>query len=116
MSWGMVRTLKQLSELYLCKEGTVFLIDEFENSLGINCINEITTDILTSRRRLQFIFTSHHPYIINNIESKNWKLVTRNAGVVKAQDMSKFDFGRSKHEAFMQLLQLEEFHTGEEQL
>ncbi len=116
MSWGMVRTLKQLSELYLCKEGTVFLIDEFENSLGINCINEITADILTSRRNLQFILTSHHPYIINNIEFKNWKLVTRNAGIIKAHDMSEFNFGNSKHEAFMQLLQLDEYQTGQEQL
>ncbi|AFM05168.1 hypothetical protein Fleli_2815 [Bernardetia litoralis DSM 6794] len=114
MSWGMVRTLKQLSELYLCKEGTVFLIDEFENSLGINCINEITTDILSSKRQLQFILTSHHPYIINNIEFKNWKLVTRNAGIIKAHDMSEFDFGNSKHEVFMQLLQLDEYQTGQE--
>ncbi|WP_338815449.1 ATP-binding protein (plasmid) [Bernardetia sp. Wsw4-3y2] len=116
ISSGMFRTLLQLSELYLCKEGTVFLIDEFENSLGINCINEITTDILTSRRQLQFILTSHHPYIINNIEFKNWKLVTRNGGIIKAHDMSEFNFGNSKHEAFMQLLQLDEYQTGQEQL
>jgi predicted ATPase len=116
ISSGMFRTLLQLSELYLSAEGSIFLIDEFENSLGINCINEITSDILTSRRKLQFILTSHHPYIINNIEFKNWKLVTRNGGIVKAHEMSEFKIGHSKHEAFMQLLQLEEYHTGEEQL
>lgn len=116
ISSGMFRTLLQLSELYLSAKGSIFLIDEFENSLGINCINEITNDILTSRRQLQFILTSHHPYIINNIEFKNWKLVTRNGGIIKAHDMSEFEIGHSKHEAFMQLLQLEEYHTGEEQL
>jgi AAA15 family ATPase/GTPase len=57
----MVRTLKHLSEIYLFSEVTVFLIDEFENSLGINCINEIMSDILKSKRQLQFILTSHHP-------------------------------------------------------
>lgn len=116
ISSGMYRTLMQLCELYLCSEGTIFLIDEFENSLGINCINEITSDILTSRRKLQFILTSHHPYIIDSISFSNWKLVTRNSGVIKTHDIDKFHIGKSKHSAFMQLLQLEEFQTGQEQL
>lgn len=116
ISSGMLRSLMQLSELYLCAEGTVFLIDEFENSLGINCINEITNDILASRRQLQFILTSHHPYIIDAIGFNNWKLVTRNAGVIKTHDIDKFNIGKSKHSAFMQLLQLEEYKTGQEQL
>jgi energy-coupling factor transporter ATP-binding protein EcfA2 len=116
ISSGMFRSLIQLSELYLCAEGTVFLIDEFENSLGINCINEITNDILASRRQLQFILTSHHPYIIDAISFNNWKLVTRNAGIIKTHNIDKFNIGKSKHSAFMQLLQLEEYQTGQEQL
>jgi len=116
ISWGMIRTLKHLSEIYLCSEGTVFLIDEFENSLGINCINEITSDILKSRRQLQFILTSHHPYIINSINYTDWKLVTRNANIIKTHDVEKFNIGKSKHDAFMQLIQLEEYQTGTEQL
>jgi predicted ATPase len=116
ISSGMFRTLIQLSELYLCAEGTIFLIDEFENSLGINCINEITNDILSSRRQLQFILTSHHPYIIDAINFENWKLVTRNAGIIKTHNISKFNIGKSKHSAFMQLLQLDEYQTGQEQI
>ncbi len=114
ISSGMFRTLFHISELYLSAEGTLFLIDEFENSLGINCIDELTADILQSGRSLQFILTSHHPYIINAIDFNNWQLVTRDAGVVKAHDVSRFNFGRSKHDAFMQLLQLEEYQTGSE--
>ncbi len=116
ISSGMFRTLMQLSELYLCSEGTIFLIDEFENSLGINCINEITSDILSSRRQLQFILTSHHPYIIDAISFENWKLVTRNAGIIKTHNISKFNIGKSRHSAFMQLLQLDEYQTGQEQI
>lgn len=116
MSSGMYNIIMQLSELYLCAEGSVFLIDEFENSLGINCINEITNDILVSNRDLQFILTSHHPYIIDSIGFKNWKLVTRNAGVIKTHNLDKFNIGNSKHSSFMQLLQLEEYQTGQEQL
>lgn len=114
ISSGMYRTLMQLSELYLCSEGTVFLIDEFENSLGINCINEITSDILSSKRKLQFVLTSHHPYIIDSINFSNWKLVTRNSGIIKTHNIDKFNIGKSKHSAFMQLLQLNEFQTGQE--
>jgi AAA15 family ATPase/GTPase len=113
ISSGMFRTLMQLSELYLCAEGTVFLIDEFENSLGINCINEITQYILNSDRQLQFVLTSHHPYIIDAIGMQNWKLVTRNAGIVKAHNISEFNIGKSRHSAFMQLLQLDEYQTGQ---
>ena len=65
ISSGMFKSLVHISELYLSTDGTLFLIDEFENSLGINCIDELTTDILQSGRKLQFILTSHHPYIIN---------------------------------------------------
>jgi predicted ATPase len=112
ISSGMYRTLLQLAELYLCPEGTLFLIDEFENSLGINCISELTSDILKSKRQLQFILTSHHPYIINNIPFNTWKLVTRKGGIVTANDASEFNLGKSRHDAFMQLTQLEAYQTG----
>lgn len=114
ISSGMFRTLMHLSELYLCAEGTIILIDEFENSLGVNCIDELTVDLQTSSsRNLQFIITSHHPYIINQISSKNWKLVSRKGSSVKTKDAVEiFDITKSKQEAFIQLTQLEEFTTG----
>jgi hypothetical protein len=114
ISSGMFRSLIHISELYLCSEGTLFLIDEFENSLGINCIDELTSDIMKSKRELQFVLTSHHPYIINSIPFENWKLVTRNAGIVKTHDLTKYNLGKSKHEKFMQLIQLDQYQTGEE--
>jgi len=114
ISSGMFRTLMHLSELYLCPEGTVILIDEFENSLGVNCIDELTIDLQTSsHRNLQFIITSHHPYIINQINFKNWKLVTRKGSQVITREANDLiDFNKSKQQAFIQLTQLEEFTTG----
>ncbi|MEM7656276.1 MAG: AAA family ATPase, partial [Bacteroidota bacterium] len=114
ISAGMLRALFHLADLYLISDGSVLLMDEFENSLGVNCIDELVSDMLVSSRQLQYILTSHHPYIINTIPFTNWKLVTRKAGVVKTHDPSRWDFGRSKHDAFMQLMQLEEFQTGRE--
>ena len=109
---GMQRVFLQLVELELCPDGTIFLIDEFENSLGINCINELTKEIVASQRDLQFIITSHHPYIINNIPFEHWKIVTRKGNAISTHDASEYNLGRSKHDRFMQLLQLEEYQTG----
>lgn len=117
LSSGMIRTLMHISAIYLCSEGTVLLIDEFENSLGVNCIDELTSELLSGERRnLQFIITSHHPYIINRIEPSNWKLVTRHGSAVKAHDIDEYiSFDKSKQKAFVQLTQLEEFTTGIEE-
>lgn len=112
ISSGMLRTLMHIAELYLCADDTVILIDEFENSLGINCINQITRSILSSDRNLQFIITSHHPYIINDIGFSHWKIVTRKGGVVTAIDAEEFGIGKSKHQAFMQLANLTAYSEG----
>lgn len=111
ISSGMFRTLMHISELYLSAEGTVILIDEFENSLGVNCI-DVLTELLLENRNLQFIITSHHPYIINNIAMDRWKIVTRRGGVVKARDAKDFHLGKSRHQAFMQLINLEAYKEG----
>jgi predicted ATPase len=111
ISSGMLKTLIHISELYLSPEGTVILIDEFENSLGINCI-DVVTDLLVENRNIQFILTSHHPYIINNIGMEHWKIVTRKGGVVTVIDAKDLNLGKSKHKAFTQLINLEEYSEG----
>lgn len=111
ISSGMMRTLMHISELYLSAEGTVILIDEFENSLGVNCI-DILTELILQNRKLQFIITSHHPYIINNIGMEHWKIITRKGGVVTARDAKDLNLGKSRHQAFMQLINLEEYKEG----
>lgn len=112
MSSGMYKTLMHLSELYLCAEGTVVLIDEFENSLGINCIDAVVENLINDDRGIQFIITSHHPYIINAVGMAHWKIVSRNGGVISAKDARDFNLGRSRHKAFKQLLQLDEYKEG----
>ncbi|MFZ2449615.1 MAG: AAA family ATPase [Methylovulum miyakonense] len=112
ISSGMLRAFFSLAELHLCSDDSVLLIDEFENSLGINCIDQITHSILASERNLQFIITSHHPYIINNIGVSHWKIITRNGNVVTATDAEAFGIGQSKHQAFTQLINLDAYTDG----
>ncbi|MGK7895298.1 MAG: AAA family ATPase [Xenococcus sp. (in: cyanobacteria)] len=102
ISAGMLKSLMHIAELYLLPEGSVVLIDEFENSLGINCIDSVTENLLFSDR-LQYIITSHHPYIINNINSRNWKIVKRKGGIVETADASEIGIPKSKDEAFFEL-------------
>ena len=106
VSSGMMRTLIHLSEIFLSSEGTVILIDEFENSLGINCIDILTEDLIHENKTLQFIATSHHPYIINNIPYEYWKIVTRRGGHINIRNASDYNLGKSKQDAFIQLTRI----------
>lgn len=110
ISSGMYKTFMHISEMFLWPEGTVILIDEFENSLGVNCIDVLTEDLIQDR--LQFIITSHHPYIINSINPRYWKIVTRAGGVVTTHDASELEISSSRHQAFIQLINKEEFKEG----
>ena len=103
ISSGMLKTLMHISELYLSPEGSVILIDEFENSLGVNCINSVT-DLILENSRLQFIITSHHPYIINNIENKYWKIVTRQGNIVEVKEPEELGLSQSRHQGFIDLI------------
>ena len=104
ISSGMMRTLSQLSQVLLSPPGSVILIDEFENSLGVNCIDILTNELIDSSNNTQFIITSHHPYIINNISPDDWKIVTRKGGEVTIKNATELKIGHSSHDAFIQLI------------
>lgn len=114
ISSGMFRTLSQITILVLAQDGDVILIDEFENGLGVNCIDRLAEQILYPEKDVQVIITSHHPYIINNIPFKRWKIVTREQSAVSVLSADDLKIGEhSKHEAFMQLIQTNAFKTGQ---
>ncbi|TYQ24845.1 ATP-binding protein [Pseudanabaena sp. UWO311] len=85
ISSGMYRVLTCLIDILASPEESVVVIDEFENSLGINCMPQLTDFILDKSPNLQFILTSHHPYIINNIPWETWQLVSRTNGMIRAR-------------------------------
>ena len=113
ISSGMMRTLLQIITLVLANDGDVIMIDEFENGLGVNCINELADLIMEPEADIQVVMTSHHPYIINAIPVKDWKILTRNGSDVHVHTAEELHIGEhSKHEAFMQLLRTREYKTG----
>lgn len=115
ISSGMYRTLSQITILALAQDGDVILIDEFENGLGVNCIDRLADQMINPEKDIQVIITSHHPYIINNIPFSRWKIVTREHSSVKVLSASDLNIGtHSKHDAFMQLIQTNAFKTGQQ--
>lgn len=103
ISSGMFKTLMYISELYLSPDNCVFLIDEFENSLGVNCLDSVT-DLILRNRTSQFIITSHHPYVINNISPIHWKIVTRKGSMVTVKNAEDFHISPSRQKAFIDLI------------
>ena len=111
ISSGMLRTLAHLIELTVAPAGSVIVIDEFENSLGINCMPPLVDFLLERAPDFQYILTSHHPYIINNLPIDTWKLVTRKGSSVRvtpARDIPALR-GASHHQAFTRLINLPEY-------
>ncbi len=113
LSSGMKRTLFHLARLALWPDGTVILIDEFENSLGTNCIDVVADALLKVGNRLQFVISSHHPYIINSIPVDHWKIVARDKGQVQFFSAEELKIGRSKHKAFTELNNTDVFRYGQ---
>lgn len=114
ISSGMCRTLSQIVTLRLADDGDVILIDEFENGLGINCIDSLADMAKDPDADVQIIMTSHHPYIINSIPVVDWLVVSRKGSEVKAVPATELRIGaNSHHDAFMQLIQTSAYRTGQ---
>ncbi|MFK7796115.1 MAG: AAA family ATPase [Aureispira sp.] len=103
MSSGMLRVLMLLIDLYFSPDGSIFLIDEIENSLGINCLDEYVYQLHHANPNIQIIATSHHPYIINNIPYQQWKVVKRKGAAISVVNAEDLGIGQSRQEAFIQL-------------
>jgi predicted ATPase len=104
ISSGMLRILNYLIEAYLANEDTVFLIDEFENSLGHNCLPFLAEDILNRSISQQFIMTSHHPDIINEFEMNSWLVISRSNGRIQNTRPEALPLGRTKHVPYRALM------------
>ena len=106
-SSGMKKVLLILSDIFILpKEGCIYLIDEYENSLGVNAINFFPSVLYEAAEKSQFIITSHHPYIIGNVPVKDWTILHRKGNIVyvKQGDELEEKFGKSKQKAFIQLI------------
>lgn len=104
ISNGMLKTIYYIVELYTMANNSLVMIDEFENGLGVNCIDLLSEILWSTRDDLQFIITSHHPKIINSIGMEKWKIIERNISTVINSDCDEYDIGDSQNNAYFNLI------------
>lgn len=106
ISNGMLKSIYFIIELYTAPENSLIMIDEFENGLGMNCINSLSELLIEESANLQFIVTSHHPKIIGNIDYNNWKIVEREKNAIKnfACTDEGYEIGGNRHDAYFKLM------------
>lgn len=109
ISNGMLKTIYYIVELVTMSKDSLVLIDEFENGLGVNCIDVLAEILLDERRDLQFVITSHHPKIINQISSTKWKIIERNISTVTNSSAEEYGISHSQHDAYFNLINRWEF-------
>lgn len=109
ISNGMLKTIYYIVELFTMSEDSLVLIDEFENGLGVNCIDILSELMLSERNDLQFIITSHHPKIINAIDKDKWRIIDREGSIVKNSSSLSYGIGNSQHDAYFNLINRWEF-------
>jgi energy-coupling factor transporter ATP-binding protein EcfA2 len=114
LSSGMQKVLLIISDFFLLPSEGIYLIDEYENSLGINAIDFFPTFLKEQESSNQFIITSHHPYLITNIPTKNWFVFHRDKKNVEIMFGNEIiqKYGKSKQDAFTQLINDPYYYKG----
>jgi hypothetical protein len=105
-SSGMKRVLAIITEVLSLPAGAIYMLDEYETSLGINAIGFLPDLLDASENENQFIISSHHPYLINNIPVRYWQIFHREGSIVRIKPGTEIEerVGRSKQQAFTQLI------------
>lgn len=113
LSSGMQKVLLIISDIISLPKGSIYIIDEYENSLGVNAIDFLPQFLLDHGDGIQFLVTTHHPYLINSMPMKSWKVFHRTGSRVMIKDGAEFEqrYGKSKQQAFIQLMN-DPFYSG----
>lgn len=102
ISSGMFKTMMILAELYFGNNKSPIVIDEIENSLGVNCLSDVLSEMEVTEN--QIILTSHHPKVINMIPAKFWSIVSRKGNVIFTKKAESIIGSTSSHDKFIQLI------------
>lgn len=105
ISSGMLKVLLMLADIATLPRGSVYLVDEYENSLGVNAI-DFFPEVIIDSDHIQFMLTSHHPFLINRIPVDDWLVFSRKGSDIRVTfgDVLSERYGSSKQQRFVQLL------------
>lgn len=106
LSSGMQKVMLIITDTLSLPNGSTYLLDEYENSLGVSAIDFLPSFLDTIENEIQFLITSHHPYLINNIPADNWLVFRRRGSRVKIRygQENIVHYGTSKQQRFIQLI------------
>jgi hypothetical protein len=106
LSSGMRKVLLVVTDIVMLPPGIVYLLDEYENSLGTNAMNFLPTLLGDHGESNQFLVTSHHPYLINAIPVENWIVFHRTGLKISVRQGEELveSFGRSKQQSYIKLI------------
>jgi predicted ATPase len=106
LSSGMQKSLLILTDLFSLPKDSIYIIDEYENSLGISAINLLPDVLFSEDLKLQIFATSHHPNIISKFPVENWYLAHRKGAEVHFEYGDKLvqRYNLSKQDKFFQLI------------
>jgi len=106
LSSGMQKVFLIIMDIILMPAGGVYLIDEYENSLGVSAIDFFPEFVLEVEKDAQFFITSHHPYLINKIPIKNWYVFHREGLEISIRFGKELidKYGISKQQSFLKLI------------
>ncbi|MCX7171303.1 MAG: AAA family ATPase [Proteobacteria bacterium] len=116
LSSGMQKVLLLMTDIMTLPLGYIYLLDEYENSLGVNAIHFLPGFLAEHGMNTQFIVTTHHPYLINAIPVSDWFVFRRKGTQVTIRfgDELRSRFSTSRQKAFIQLIN-DPIYTGVEQ-
>jgi len=106
LSSGMQKVLLIITDVLTLPKNSVYIIDEYENSLGVNAIDFLPTLLAHHAEGSQYFITTHHPYLINNMPITTWRVFTRVGSEVRITSGRDLEsrYGKSKQQAFVQLI------------
>jgi hypothetical protein len=88
----MLRSVLDLASVALWPDDAVILIDDFENNLGVYCLEHVLEAARDTSRNLQVILTSDDPTVCNRIGRERRKVVGWQGNHVSADDTVDFEF------------------------
>jgi len=53
---------------------------------------------------IQYLLTSHHPYIINQIPTNSWLIISQKDGIIESNRAVDLGIGRMKQDNFFDLI------------
>lgn len=106
ISSGMQKVLLIITDIITAGSEKMYLIEEYENSLGINAIDFLPSFLLEHAGGRQTFVTSHHPTLINSAPISHWLVVSREGTKIRITPGTALEerYGTSKHSRFIQLL------------